>query len=687
MSRGAGRKRALVLLSVALVAAAAGIGARAVGALDWLQERSVDARFSLRGSAPPLKDLVLVGIDNKSIGELPNYPWSRTLDARVLENLHAAGARLVVYDVAFDRPTTESADWALYEAGQRASPVVFATSLISSSGGTEVLGGNANLAAIHDRAGAADLVADGDGAIRHMTTSVSGLPTIANAVWISLGHRALTNDGLHGGWIDFRGPPRTFPTLSFVDVLHGHFARNAVRGKIVVIGATAPSLQDLHTTSVGGPMSGPEVQANAIATVLGGFPLRSPEPAVTVILIIALALIVPLVGLRLGTLGAAVVAFVVLCCWSLATQLVFNAGVVLDYSDPLASLVVGTTGTVLIAMWADTRERKRLREAFAADAEDLVEHVLNRPDDRPIEPTAIIAGYQLESVLGRGGMGVVYKARQLDLDRGVAIKLIAAAWARDSTFRERFATESRIAASIEHPNVIPVYEAGDDDGLLYIVMRLVDGLDLAQLVESRGPLEPERALGVISQVGAALDAAHALGLVHRDVKPGNVMLTMEVPPHVYLTDFGLAKHVTDLSRVTRVGSWVGTLDYLAPELIRGETVTASADIYALTGLLYYCLVGEAPFPRSSEAATLWAHVNEPPPSVAGARDGLPAELDAVIARGMAKDPSLRFASAGRLAEAFANVLGVPYVRAEPVGERATRERGRSRRGGPTVVSD
>jgi len=361
-------------------------------------------------------------------------------------------------------------------------------------------------------------------------------------------------------------------------------------------------------------------------------------------------LIVPLAGLRIGTLGTTVSGLVVLCCWSVAAQLAFNSGVVLDYSDPVAGLVVGTGGAVMAGMWADARERQRQRHRFAADTGVLVDHVLNHPDDRPIEPTAIIAGYRIESVLGRGGMGTVYKATQLELGRAVAIKLIATERARNPEFRNRFTTESRIAASIEHPNVIPVYEAGNDDGLLFIAMRLVDGLDLAQLVDSTGPLPPERAIRVISQVAAALDAAHGLGLVHRDVKPGNVMLTMEEPPHVYLTDFGLAKHVTDLSRVTRVGGWVGTLDYLAPELIRGEKLTPSADIYALTGLLYYCLLGKPPLARGGEAATLWAHLSEPPPRASRAVEGFSAELDDVIACGMAKDPSVRYMSASALAD-------------------------------------
>lgn len=688
MSWGVGRTRALVLLGVALVAIGAGIGARAAGAFSWLEEATVDARFALRGAQPPARDLAIVGIDNPSLLRLPQYPWSRKLDAEVLENLHNAGALLVVYDVAFDRPSSEpAADYALYEAGRRASPVVFATSLISSTGETEVLGGNQNLAQIHDRAGAADLVPDGDGTIRHLRASVSGLPTIANAVAIALGRRPLDNADLHGGWIDYRSPRESVPALSFVNVLHGDFDDAAVRGRIVVIGATAPSLQDLHTTSVGGPMSGAEVQANAIATVLDDFPLRSPALALTLLLVIGLATAVPLAGMRVGTLGAGVAGLVVFCAWSIAAQLAFNSGVVLDYSDPVAALVVGTGGTVMAGMWADGRERKRLRERFAANSGDLVEHVLHHPGDRPIEPTAIIAGYRVESVLGRGGMGVVYRATQLDLGRAVAVKLIAAELARDAAFRERFVAESRIAASIEHPNVVPVYEAGDDDGLLFIAMRLVDGLDLAQIVESTGPLTPERALRVVSQVSAALDAAHAQGLVHRDVKPGNVMLTLETPPHVYLTDFGLAKHVGEVGRVTRAGSWVGTLDYLAPELVRGEPASPSADVYALTGVLYYCLVGHAPFPRGSDAATLWAHASEPPPRVSEEREELPADLDDVIARGLAKDPALRFASAGALAEACANALGLPYDRVSAVPLSTPSEREQPRRSGPTVVSD
>jgi len=530
--------------------------------------------------------------------------------------------------------------------------------LISPSGATSVLGGNSNLAGIGDQAAAADLIPDQDGVLRHTLGEVNGLPTVAAAAGQRLiGHVAAAKQ-MNGGWIDFRGPPGTVGALSFVQVLQNHFDHAAIRDKVVVVGATAAVLQDLHSTAVGSPMSGPEVQAEAISTVLNNFPLRSPSGVITGLLIVTLALFVPLASVRLGTLGACLSGLGILCVWSVATQLVFDSGTVLDYSDPLAALLLGTGGAVMLGMWVDGRERRRLRNLFAADAEGVVEQVLRAPGERPLEPTAIIAGYRIEEVIGRGGMGVVYRATQLALGRAVAIKLIATERSEDPVFRERFKSESRIASSIEHANVIPVYEAGEDDGLLFIAMRLVEGLDLGQLLALAGPLELERSARVIAEVAGALDAAHARGLVHRDVKPANVLLTVDRPEHAYLTDFGVAMQVGSLSDITRADQWVGTLDYLAPEQIRGEPLDARADIYALTGLLYHCLTGETPFPRDSEAATMWAHVSAPAPAPSSAMSGLPHELDDVIVRGMAKDPADRYVSAGDLARATALALGL-----------------------------
>jgi CHASE2 domain-containing sensor protein len=293
-------RRLVWLLAVASLAAAVGVVSHATAALDWLERGAVDVRFSLRGAQRPPASVVVVGIDNASIASLPRYPFSRTLHARVIEHLHAAGARLIVYDISFDRPTTPRADDALFGAAADAAPVVFVTSLISPAGDTEVLGGNAQLAGIGDRAAAADLVPDGDGVIRRLLDQVNGLPSVAGAVARELGRGSAGLSRLRGGWIDFPGPPGTVRNISFSNVLRGRFDRAAVRGKVVIVGATASVLQDLHGTSVGSPMSGPEVQADAIATALAGFPLRSPAPIVTVLLIVLLASIAPLIAVRLG---------------------------------------------------------------------------------------------------------------------------------------------------------------------------------------------------------------------------------------------------------------------------------------------------------------------------------------------------------------------------------------------------
>jgi CHASE2 domain-containing sensor protein/predicted Ser/Thr protein kinase len=676
----------LGLLVVGVLASAVGLVAHTTSLFGWLERGSVDARFSLRGEHQPPSDVVVVGIDNNGLGQLPRYPFSRHLHARVLQNLHRAGARLIVYDISFDRPTTEAADLGLFEVARQASPVVFGTSLISPSGETQVLGGGANLVSIGDQAAAADLHPDSDGVLRHTLADVNGLPSIAAVVAQRLtGHT--DHQQLRVGWINFPGPPGTVHALPFAQVLNGRFDPASVRGKVVVVGATAPVLQDMHATAAGSPMSGPEVQADAISTALANFPLRSPSRVVTVLLVLLLAFLVPVTGVRFGTLGTSVAALATIGLWSLATQLSFNSGSVLDYSDPLAALVFGGAGTVMLGMWVDGRERHRLRCLFAADAAGVVEQVLNQPGARALEPTAIIAGYRVEEVIGRGGMGVVYRATQLQLQRSVAIKLIATEHSDDPVFRERFKSESRIAASVEHANVIPVYEAGEDDSLLFIAMRLVDGFDLGQLIQRSGSLAPDRALRITAQVAGALDAAHARGLVHRDVKPANVLLTADEPEHAYLTDFGLAKSTGSLARLTRVGQWVGTLDYLAPEQIRGEPPGASADIYALTGLLYHCLTSQAPFPRESEAAIMWAHVSAPPPVVSETRPDLPPELDQVIARGMAKDPDERFPTAADLARAGAQALGIE-VAFHPTSPRTwSLSAPPSGQATPTIISD
>ena len=288
-----------------------------------------------------------------------------------------------------------------------------------------------------------------------------------------------------------------------------------------------------------------------------------------------------------------------------------------------------------------------------AEAGDSVARCVS-PIDTELQAGDVFAGHRITGLAGRGGMGVVYRAEQLDLERPVALKLIATPLARDEDFRERFVRESRAAAAIDHPNVIPVYSAGEEDGRLFLAMRYVDGEDLRTRVQRGGPLSPHDAAAVIAQVAGALDAAHARGLIHRDIKPANVLLDGD---HAYLTDFGLTKRLSGETTMTGSGRWVGTLGYIAPEQIRGVPVDARADVYALGCLLFYILTGVAPYRRDSDEATLYAHLNDPAPDPRALETGVPDGLAAVVERALAKDPDDRFPSAGDLGRAALAAVG------------------------------
>ena len=282
-----------------------------------------------------------------------------------------------------------------------------------------------------------------------------------------------------------------------------------------------------------------------------------------------------------------------------------------------------------------------------------------------------VAGFRIDSVLGRGGMSVVYVAEQMRLGRRVALKVLTNELAWDEQFRERFVRESHIAATIDHPNIIPIYDAGEADGLLYIAMRFVEGPDLREIVK-RGSLGVGRTIFVVEQLASALDAAHAHALVHRDVKPGNILLE-ENTDHVYLTDFGVAKQTTARG-LTSTGHFLGTVEYAAPEQIEGGPVDARTDVYALGCVLYESLTGSPPFEHGTEHAVLHAHLVDPPPSVSRLRPELPQAFDSVIATAMAKSPDDRFGSCGELAHAARAAAsgrarrldGAPAGRAETV---------------------
>ena len=283
------------------------------------------------------------------------------------------------------------------------------------------------------------------------------------------------------------------------------------------------------------------------------------------------------------------------------------------------------------------------------------------------DPGSEIAGYRIESLIGRGGMAVVYRAEDMRLGRKVALKLLTPQLADSEQFRQRFIRESRLAASLDHPNIVPIYEAGEADGQMFIAMRYVIGSDLkGVLAELGGQLPLERTLRLFSQIGSALDSAHRAGLVHRDVKPGNILVATGERPrpghddHVYLTDFGLTKRTSELSGgLTGTGHFLGTVDYVSPEQIQGRPVGSGTDIYALGCVLYEALTGQLPFRRDDDAALLWAHLVETPPSVTAIRPEVPAGIDAVVARAMSKDPADRYGSCEELLQELEAALAGP----------------------------
>jgi hypothetical protein len=272
-----------------------------------------------------------------------------------------------------------------------------------------------------------------------------------------------------------------------------------------------------------------------------------------------------------------------------------------------------------------------------------------------------VAGYRIVEQAGSGGMGVVYRAEETGLGgRPVALKLLPPALAGDPDFRARFLREMRVAAAIDHPNIVPIYRAGEDRGLLYLAMRYVHASDLRRVLETEGRLGPGRTLAILDQVARALDAAHARGLVHRDVKPGNILLAPPVidgdPEHVYLVDFGLARSESDDRSIGGPGSFLGTPRYAAPEQAAGRPVDGRADGYALGCVLYECLTGRPPFPDGAGEAVLLAHLESPPPQVTTLRPDLPPAIDQVITRAMAKSPADRFPTCRALVTAARQAL-------------------------------
>lgn len=369
------RPRARTLRATALAAAVAALAGSAVyltDALPGVEAATVHARFAARGASTP-GDVVIVGIDDRTFGDLNRqWPFPRSLHGRVVDALHAAGAREIVYDVQFTEPTAPREDRALYDAIARAGGAVLATSESDASGHTNVLGGDASLAAARARAGAADLTSEQNGSITRFPHDVALLPSLAAVAAARAKGRPvpLAQFGDGGALIDYRGGPGTITSLPFSSVLRGRFDPSAIRGKIVVIGATAPTLQDMHATPTGSePMSGPEVQANAIWTALHGFPLRDAPAGLDLLLVLVLAALPLAARLAFKVLATVLAAVLAAVAYIAAAQVAFDTGTVLAVFAPLGALTVSTVGMIVASHSSETRERRRVaRENDALDA-------------------------------------------------------------------------------------------------------------------------------------------------------------------------------------------------------------------------------------------------------------------------------------------------------------------------------
>ncbi|MEU8900381.1 serine/threonine-protein kinase [Nocardia sp. NPDC048505] len=283
-----------------------------------------------------------------------------------------------------------------------------------------------------------------------------------------------------------------------------------------------------------------------------------------------------------------------------------------------------------------------------------------------LTPATVFAGYRIDRVLGGGGMGTVYAARHPRLPRYDALKVLADEHGADPEFRARFAREAELVARLDHPNIVAVRDRGEEQGRLWIAMQLVDGKDAAALIAAAPTgLAPASALHIIGEAAAGLDAAHRAGLLHRDVKPANILLEPRPgqPDRVYVTDFGIARAATESTALTEVGAVLATLAYAAPEQIAARALDHRVDVYALGCTLYELLTGAKPFPRASAVAVMHAHLHDPPPRASARDPRLPAAIDTVLATALAKDPERRYRSCGELAEAARDAFGAPVAAA------------------------
>ena len=657
----------LLPIALALVLWASGLAAA-------LELNSVAVRFDLRGVQPPPKRVVLVVIDAGAVDRLHQAGWGsppypRRLHARAIDRMREAGAAAIGYDINFEHLTDKGRDRgpaddvALARAAVKSGRVFFAFTTLRDGSGLllDWLPLSFDLQKEKSGAGSASYGGDGDnGVVTSMIARAAG--------WESLGLAAAKRAGAPANprgsagkelTLNFLGPPGTINRVNFADLVAPGELSPAVaakiRGRVAVVGFDYPPGEDRPRPTLApgaGLMSGVEIHATTAANALGGGFMVAPSAAVTIMLIILMGGAVPLAAFTLrrpavvGVLAAALfVGFLVLA------QALFANGTVIPVVAPLVAFGLSLLTWLVLGYFRSEREQRQLRRRFAAFDEGLVEGVLGgTAAGSGLNSELIIPGFRLDGVVGRGAMGVVYRAEQLDNGRAVAVKILRPELADDDLFRKRFERETRLAAALEHPNVLPVFASGENDGVLFLATRLVEGGDLAEKLREGGPFAAADALAVVTGVAAALDAAHARGLIHRDVKPGNVLIDVANGDHVYLTDFGIAQQLGEQT-LTAEGSTLGTLGYAPPEQLAGGEVGPRADIYGLGALLYALLVGESPLPPALDPERLAERLAEWPPTVLSV-----PELDVVFERALARDPALRYETAAQLVQAARQAL-------------------------------
>lgn len=673
---GPARRGLGVTVIVSVVVCGAVMTAWERDALTTVEHASVDARFSLRPAPPQPTNLLLVTVDRQFAStHAAAQVRPRAAHARAVRALDRAGAKLIVFGFDFAPPSFTRDDLALEAAMRRAGNVAYGFSDVAADrghAGDFVLFGQWGSRQAR-RLGLAvgslitrEPIRQLEYTVRYETQPPRTWPSLAVAAAQAATGKAVPRELFpdNRAWIDYAGPPGTLPRVPFADLLGGRVAPARLRDKIVVIGADNP-VQGRHVTSASSSrMSGVEVIGNQLNTVLRGMPLREAPAPLAALSIFLLALLPALVARCLRPIRAGILMATALLGYLALAQVAFNTGTILPVVGPVLAFVCSVAFVAAINYAHLARDRQRLRRRFAqmdAAAIDAVLHPERATGRARISSTSIVAGYRIEEAIGQGGMGAVYRATQLALGREVALKVICDSHAEDPHYRERFVRESQMASAVDHPNVIPIYEAGEDNGVLFIAMRLVAGSDLESQLRHAGPMSPADALAIVDQLAAAVHAAHAVGLVHRDVKPANVLLTDDVPPHVYLTDFGIARHLRPDDGMTLDATPVGTLSFMAPEQINGLLPSPATDVYALAGVLVAALTGAPPYPRGSDVATLYAHLHDEPPRV-----GVTPELDLVIAHALAKQPEKRYASAQAFSRAARWALEGIFV-----GPRAT----------------